>query len=125
MLAEHQALATIAVKDLATARAFYEQKLGLSPEPEEQPGVASYKTGNSTVLVYESTFAGTNKATAVTWLVRDQVDAIVKDLKAKGVAFERYDMPHTTLEGDVHVSGDMRMAWCKDPDGNILAFVGG
>jgi hypothetical protein len=47
----------------------------------------------------------------------------VRTLKAKGVTFERYDMPNTRHEGDVHVAGDMRVAWFKDPDGNILSVA--
>ena len=50
--------------------------------------------------------------------------AIVEDLTAKGVVFEHYDdLPETTREGDVHVMGDMRAVWFKDPDGNILSLV--
>jgi len=66
--------------------------------------------------------ASSNQATAATWFV-DDVDQIVKDLKAKGVVFEHYDMPETTRKGDVHVAGSMRAAWFKDPDGNILARI--
>ncbi len=51
------------------------------------------------------------------------MDAEVKALKNKGVAFEHYEMPGSTLEGDVHVFGDMRVAWFKDPDGNILNLI--
>ena len=65
----------------------------------------TYQTGGSTLLVYESKFAGTNRATAATWFVGKDVDGIVRDLKAKGVSFEHYDMPDTRLEGDVHVVG--------------------
>ena len=74
--------------------------------------------------MYRSSFAGTNKATALTWTV-DDIDDVVRTLKAKGVTFEHYDMPDTRLEGDVHVSGDRRVAWLKDPDGNILALASG
>lgn len=125
MFADTDVLATIAVKELDAARAFYEGKLGLEPLETDQPGVVAYSSGRSKLLVYESEFAGTNRATAATWIVGDQIDAIVKTLKSRGVAFEHYDMPETTLEGDVHVGHDMRVAWCKDPDGNILAFVNG
>ncbi|HST08217.1 MAG TPA: hypothetical protein VLJ83_08585 [Gemmatimonadaceae bacterium] len=48
----------------------------------------------------------------------------MRALKAKGVAFEHYDFPGMTLKGDVHIMGDMKAAWLKDPDGNILAIVG-
>jgi hypothetical protein len=46
-------------------------------------------------------------------------------LKAQGVSFEHYEMPGTTLQGDIHVSGDMKAAWFKDPDGNILCVANG
>jgi len=127
MLADTPAVATIAVKNLQAARRFYEGSLGLKPAGgEQQPGVVTYDSGQSRLLVYESQFAGTNKATAATWMAGNQIDAIVKTLKGKGVPFEHYDMPGLTLQGDVHVGSDgMKAAWCKDPDGNILAFVGG
>jgi hypothetical protein len=51
------------------------------------------------------------------------VEDIVRALKAKGVTFEHYDMPDMTRGGDVHVAGDMKVAWFKDPDGNILDIV--
>jgi catechol 2,3-dioxygenase-like lactoylglutathione lyase family enzyme len=123
MLGEKDAIATIAVKDLKTAKKFYEGTLGLKPSPSQEPEVLNYKSGKSPLLVYTSQFAGTNKATAVTWTV-DDTEAVVKDLKKKGVAFEHYDMPGMTRKGDVHVAGKMKAAWFKDPDGNILAIVG-
>ena len=124
MLADSDAIATIAVKDTNAAKSFYEGKLGLKPAASPEPSVLSYKSGNSAVLVYQSQFAGTNKATAATWAVGD-VDGTVRVLKAKGVAFEHYDLPDTAREGDVHVSGETRVAWFKDPDGNILSIVNG
>jgi catechol 2,3-dioxygenase-like lactoylglutathione lyase family enzyme len=126
MLGDRAAMATVAVKKLDVAKKFYEGKLGLELTPEQQQGALTYKTGNAVMLVYESRYAGTNQATAVTWVVGDQVERVVQALKQKGVAFEHYDdLPNTTRQGDVHVAGDMKAAWCKDPDGNILAIVGG
>jgi hypothetical protein len=76
------------------------------------------------VLVYPSEFAGTNQATAASWAVGDDFDAIVQDLKGKGVTFEHYDeLPETTREGDVHMLGDSKAVWFKDPDGNILNLI--
>lgn len=121
MLGDNTAIATIAVKDGQKARSFYEGTLGLKVV-DSAPGVATYASGGSKVFVYESEYAGTNQATSVTWVV-DDVDGLVGELKGKGVSFEHYDMPDTRLEGDVHVSGDMRIAWLKDPDGNILSLV--
>ncbi|HJP87156.1 MAG TPA: VOC family protein [Gemmatimonadaceae bacterium] len=123
MLGAKDATATVAVKDLGVAKKFYEGSVGLKPLPTQEPEVVNYKTGNSTLLVYRSQFAGTNKATAVTWSV-DNTEEEVRALKSKGVVFEHYDMPGATLKGDVHVMGSMKAAWFKDPDGNILAIVG-
>lgn len=122
MLGNFDAIPTVAVKDLKKARKFYEDKLGLEPVDAEGEEVLVFRSGENTLLVYVSEFAGTNKATAVTWTVEDVGDA-VKGLKAKGVKFEHYDMPGMTLDGDVHRGGDMAIAWFKDPDGNILAVV--
>jgi catechol 2,3-dioxygenase-like lactoylglutathione lyase family enzyme len=122
MLEDRDAIATIAVKDLDVSSKFYEDTLGLKPDENQGPGARSYRSGDTGVLVYESRYAGTNQATAATWFV-DDVDRIVKDLKAKGVVFEHYDMPETTRKGDVHVAGSMKAAWFKDPDGNILALI--
>ena len=125
MLGDAEVMATIAVKDLETAKRFYEGTLELRPAAEQEEGVLNYQCGKAILLVYPSQYAGTNQATAATWVVGDRVDAIVEKLKAKGVAFEHYDdLPETTREGDVHVAGQTRVAWLKDPDGNILAIVG-
>ena len=80
------------------------------------------ESGDSKVNVYRSDHAGTNEATAVTWAV-DDIEREVDSLRRKGVMFEHYDMPGLALEGDVHVGGDMKVAWFKDPDGNILNIV--
>ena len=66
MLANKEATATAAVKDIEAAKRFYEGKLGLEPVQPESHGVITYKTGGSSLLVYTSQFAGTNKATTVT-----------------------------------------------------------
>ncbi len=123
MLGNIDASANLAVRDLTAARNFYEGTLGLTEIDSMGDELIVYRSGNTTLNVYTSKQAGTNKATAVTWAVGDQVEDVVRALKAKGVAFEHYDMPDTTLEGDIHVAGDMKVAWFKDPDGNILNIV--
>jgi catechol 2,3-dioxygenase-like lactoylglutathione lyase family enzyme len=124
VLGDTDAIATIGVRNLEAARKFYEGTLGLKPTPSQEKGVIGYRSGSSNVLVYESQFAGTNKATAVTWAVED-LDGMIRDLKAKEVRFEHYDLPGTTRKGDVHGAGRTKAAWFKDPDGNILALVSG
>jgi catechol 2,3-dioxygenase-like lactoylglutathione lyase family enzyme len=125
MLGDRDAVTNIAVKNLDVARKFYEGTLGLTPVDAEGQEVIVFKSGNSRIFVYRSQYAGTNKATALTWVVGDRVDDIVQALKAKGVSFEHYDMPGLTRKGDVHVGGKMKIAWFKDPDGNILSVVSG
>ena len=119
-------MATVAVKDLAAAKRFYEGILGLKPEEgHQEQGTVAYTTGGTPLLVYTSRYAGTNQATAVTWTVGADVEGTVRDLKARGVVFEHYDFPGVTRSGDVHVAGGLKNAWFKDPDGNIHAVVGG
>lgn len=120
MLGDKDAAANIAVKNLETAKKFYEDTLGLTQTGAEGQEVIVFKSGNSTVNVYRSQYAGTNQATAVTWMVGEDIEGVVQQLKAKGIKFEHYDMPGVTREGDVHIAGDMKVAWFKDPDGNIL-----
>src|SRR5712691_5735060 len=123
MLGDHDAIATIAVKSVKVARQFYEGTLGLKGSVSEMGPVVVYKSGNAKVQVYEAQYAGTNRATAASCVVGDDIERVVQALKAKGVTFEHYDMPGMTREGDVHVGGNMKAAWFKDPDGNILALV--
>lgn len=122
MLGDHDAGATLAVADFARSRSFYEDTLGLEPVLEQEDS-AVYQSGSSRVLVYQSDYAGTNKATAATWAVGAQLDSIVDALRARGVSFEHYDLPGTTRDGDIHSMGGMRGVWFKDPDGNILGLV--
>jgi catechol 2,3-dioxygenase-like lactoylglutathione lyase family enzyme len=120
MLGQTDAAANLAVKDLETAKQFYVNTLGLAPVHTEGKELVVFKSGGSTINVYRSEYAGTNKATAVTWMVGENIEEIVRALKAKGVKFEHYDMPGMKLEGDIHVGDKMKVAWFKDPDGNIL-----
>jgi len=124
MLGNKDAIATVAVKDIGTARRFYEDKLGLKTAHAEDHGVITYQSGGSSLLVYVSQFAGTNQATTVTWSVGGDFDDIVQSLRSKGVAFEHYDgLPEVTREGDIHRTGDLKLAWFKDPDGNIHHLI--
>lgn len=122
-LGSKSAAATVAVKDLRKARDFYEGKLGLKQVATEGEDVVVYQTGDSQLMVYISQFAGTNQATGVTWVVDDDLEDLVQSLKEKGISFEHYDMPGTKLIGDIHIAGNTRVAWFKDPDGNIISLV--
>jgi catechol 2,3-dioxygenase-like lactoylglutathione lyase family enzyme len=126
MLGGKTAIATIAVKDLNMARKFYEGALDLKPSgAADSAQVVKYNAGNSSLLVYRSQHAGTNKATAATWVVGEDVEGTAEALKANGVAFEHYDFPGATRKGDIHFIGQIKAAWFKDPDGNIHSIVNG
>lgn len=120
MLKNHDSSAIVAVSDLDRARAFYGDVLGLELDNRAtEQGVLTYRTGATRLVVYESEYAGTNRANAVVWGVGEDLDAIVAALEARGAAFEHY--PEIgRLEGNVHVAEGARLVWLKDPDGNVL-----
>lgn len=121
MLGDKDVQATVAVKSLEAEKPFYEGVLGLKPLGGAEMGVQAYQAGSAVVLVYESKFAGTNQATVLTWALGQGFDAEMAGLRDKGVAFERYDMEGSRFEDGAHVFGEMKVAWFKDPDGNILS----
>jgi catechol 2,3-dioxygenase-like lactoylglutathione lyase family enzyme len=121
MLGKADATPMIAVTDLDRARKFYEETLGLSTKDEWGEGFTA-RSGGTLVNVYKSEFAGTNKATALTFEV-DDIESEVRELKDKGVFFEHYDMPGLEERGDLYVAQGMKTAWFKDPDGNILSLL--
>jgi catechol 2,3-dioxygenase-like lactoylglutathione lyase family enzyme len=125
MLGAKEAMATVAVRDLDKARKFYEGTLGLRRTDAQEEEALTYQAGRTKLLVYRSQYAGSNKATATTWMIGNELEQVVQTLREKGVNFEHYDMPGMTLKGDIHVADGMKAAWFKDPDGNIHALVSG
>jgi catechol 2,3-dioxygenase-like lactoylglutathione lyase family enzyme len=122
---EAVSMATIPAKDLARARKFYTEKLGLKDGQEILGGVL-FETGKGTAfLLYESQFAGTNQATAMGFQVSD-FEATVSDLRSRGVTFEDYDFPGLKTENGVADMPDgSKAAWFKDTEGNIIALDNG
>jgi catechol 2,3-dioxygenase-like lactoylglutathione lyase family enzyme len=125
MLAAKETMATVAVRDLNAARRFYEGTLGLKLTEAQEQEALTYQAGSAKILVYRSQYAGSNQATAATWLLGKDMEKVVKELRGKGVVFEHYNMPGLTLKGDIHEGDGMKAAWFKDPDGNIHALVSG
>lgn len=119
MLQEIDATAMLAVHDLDVARAFY-AVLEFGLQEDGETGILSFESGRTPVAIYVSDHAGTNRANALAWAVGAAFDDIVAALRDRGVAFEHYDLPGLTLEGDVHVTDGFKAAWFKDPDGNVL-----
>lgn len=122
MIGNHTPVPTLGVKDLGAARAFYEGTLGLTAG-REMPGGVAYTAGSGGLFVYESEFAGTNKATSMMIeLPDDEFDTQIAELRSKGVEFQTYDMPETQWQDGVAsmMDGSFRSVWFQDPDGNIL-----
>jgi len=124
MLGKADATPMIPVKDLDRARTFYEDTLGLKTKDEMGGEVLTMESGDTTINVYRSEFAGTNRATALTFQV-DDAEKEVRELKEKGIFFEQYELPGLTQQGDLYVAEGFKTAWFKDPDGNILSLVEG
>lgn len=120
MLRNFNSSAIVAVSDIRRSKDFYANTLGLELE-DGYDGLLKFNTGHTSLVVYESEYAGTNKANAVVWGVGDEIEQIVKMLKNKGVSFEHYSLGEgAEVHGDIHVQGPMKMVWFKDPDGNLL-----
>jgi catechol 2,3-dioxygenase-like lactoylglutathione lyase family enzyme len=119
-LGDYPLYVTIPASDLRRARRFYEETLGFK-NPEERDDGIRYTSGSSKFLLYESQFAGTNQATLAAWDVED-LDRVVAELREAGVTFEQYDFPGLkTDENGIAPIGNLRGAWFKDTEGNILS----
>jgi catechol 2,3-dioxygenase-like lactoylglutathione lyase family enzyme len=121
MLQNFPMYAYIPATDLARARRFYEGRLGL--EPTERNGGVVYEFARGTAcFLYPTPNAGTSKASQAFWSVED-VDGLMRALKARGVVFEDYDMPgERSAEGAI-TAGGAKAAWFKDSEGNIMALI--
>ena len=120
MLGSYDSSAIVAVRDVDRARAFYEGVLGLEVEGDPGTGVLLCRTGRTTLVVYASDEAGSNRANAVVFSGIADLGAVVAALRERGVTFEHYDVPGATLDGDVHRTGGAGLAWFADPDGNLI-----
>jgi catechol 2,3-dioxygenase-like lactoylglutathione lyase family enzyme len=120
MLKNAPIAAYIPVADMARARRFYKEKLGLEPVREIGGGVIYECARGTSFFMYKSAGAGTSKASTAFWTV-DDVAAEVAELKARGVVFEEYDMPGIKTENTIATGGGAKTAWFKDSEGNILA----
>jgi len=120
MLSDFTPVPTLAVRDLEKARTFYEGVLGFAPVGDAADGVM-YRAGASQILVYPSGYAGTNKATALSFQVTgSQFDTEVEALRTRGLEFQTFDLPGASWVDGVATSDGMKAVWFADPDGNIL-----
>ena len=122
MLQDFPLYAYIPAKDVARARRFYEAKLGFRPKQEIAGGVV-YEFGDKTAcFLYPTPNAGTSLASQAFWQV-DDIEREVAALKARGVAFESYDVPGEKSPSGVITAGGAKAIWFKDTEGNILALI--
>jgi len=122
MLQDAPMYAYIPAKDLARARKFYEEKVGLKASQQTNGGVV-YEFGKGTAaFLYPTPNAGTSQASQAFWSVED-VDAEIVALKARGVVFEHYDMPGERSPQGAITAGGAKAAWFKDSEGNIMAVI--
>ena len=121
MLQDSPIYSYIPAKDVARARAFYEEKLGFKVKQEINGGVVYEFTKGTACFLYPTPNAGTSKASQLFWDVKD-VEAEVAELKSRGVLFEKYDMPGTDANG-ITTAGGAKAAWFKDSEGNIMAII--
>ena len=128
MLVESEVATRLPVRDLARARGFYSEKLGLEPT-EERPGGLRYRCGSGSFALFESAGAASGTHTQMAWEVPD-IEATVAALRKRGVVFEEYDLPGLkTVNGIATVTGNYpskgvgeRGAWFRDSEGNVLGL---
>ena len=118
--------ANIPAADLARARAFYADVLGLTPVHEMEGIALVYRLpGGSQFSVYETEHAGRAGHTIAQWHVED-VPAVARDLAAKGVRFDHFDAPGLEWDGDVAFTEGMgHAAWFRDSEDNVMCLDSG
>ena len=122
MLNDSTVTANVPAADLGRARQFYADVLGLTPSGENPGGLVFTTAGGTRFFLYETEYAGQAGHTIAQWHVAD-VPAEVEELKARGLSFERYDLPGVTWDGDIaSLEGMGRAAWFRDSEGNIMCI---
>jgi len=113
---------TIPVADMDRAMSWYEEKLGFKPIWKRAVG-AMYEAGDGTRFqLYPTPNAGQAPQT-VMGLTTNQIEANVRELKARGVVFEHYDLPGLKTVDSIATANNARAAWFRDSEGNILGLA--
>jgi catechol 2,3-dioxygenase-like lactoylglutathione lyase family enzyme len=124
MLSELEIYAILPAKDLQRARGFYKDKLGLEPSEDRPDGLVFQTKSGAKFYMYETDNAGTAQNTAMSWETND-IEAEVAELRGRGIVFEEYDFPGLKTENGIATNENVRGAWFKDSEGNILAVSQG
>ncbi|MEU5810989.1 VOC family protein [Streptomyces sp. NPDC047718] len=129
LLARGRVATRLPARDLERARRFYAEQLGLEPV-DERPGGLLYRCGDTEFAVFASTGASSGTFTQMGWQV-DDVEAVVAELRQRGVVFEDVDVPgFRTRNGIAEIDGNYpskgargeRAAWFRDSEGNLLGI---
>lgn len=128
MLDDAKVATRLPAQDLARARAFYAEKLGLEPA-EERPGGLLYRLRSGEFALFASAGAPSGQHTQMAFEVED-IEAAVAELRRRGVVFEEYDSPGlVTVDGIADIEGNYpskgsaeRGAWFRDSEGNMLGI---
>lgn len=124
MFRDTKAFSSFSVDDLARAKEFYGETLGLDVV-ETPEGLELRIAGSTPVFVYPSSTYTAPKHTVLNFPV-DDIDAAVDGLTARGVRMEQYDLPELKTDergifrGD---SGPKAIAWFKDPADHVLSVL--
>jgi catechol 2,3-dioxygenase-like lactoylglutathione lyase family enzyme len=123
MLASSPMSARLAASDIGRARAWYQDKLGLTPEKEEMGGAGLwYRCAGTWFYLYQTETAGTARNTVGGWEVAD-IHAVMVELRARGVTFEDYDFGEMKTVDGLLSMGDEYAAWFADSEGNVLELT--
>lgn len=122
MLTERRSHSTIPAADLGRARQWYEAKLGFKPVRELPGGLMYDAAGGSRFVIYPTPNAGQSPNTLMGFATPD-VEAEVRELKARGVVFEDYDFPNLKTVDSIATVGETHTAWFRDSEGNIIGIV--
>jgi catechol 2,3-dioxygenase-like lactoylglutathione lyase family enzyme len=120
-LTQSQVTCMLPVKDLARARRFYEQQLGLEPLGAKPDGKFVYRCGATEVALFPKPEGTKAQHTALSFQVAD-IGRAIAELKDRGVRFADYDLPGFKTVEHVCVLGSEKAAWFEDPEGNILCL---
>ncbi|MCD6015571.1 MAG: hypothetical protein K0R88_1655 [Solirubrobacterales bacterium] len=129
MLKDGRVATRLPARDLERARAFYAEKLGLEPAEEREGGLRYIGGAGGEFALFESAGSASGDHTQMGWEV-DDIEATVRDLRARGVVFEEFDLPGLrTVDGIADIEGNYpskgdgeRGAWFRDSEGNMLAI---
>jgi len=122
MLKNASVNASLPAKDLARAKAFYADKLGLTPVREGPDGLTYEVAGGGRFLIFPSGGSASGTHTQMGFQVED-IASEVKDLQARGLVFEEYDSPGFKTVNAIADVGTAKAAWFKDSEGNMIAVV--